>query len=88
MQPLRGCTSAEPYGEAAMTDMAEIPFEHTYAGLGDAFSTACAPTPVAAPSLIAFNWALAEQLNIHLPRSTSPGPVFQRQSVIASARGL
>ncbi|MFO1369949.1 MAG: YdiU family protein [Marinagarivorans sp.] len=51
-----------------MTDAADIPFEHTYAGLGDAFSTACAPTPVAAPSLIAFNWALAEQLNIHLPQ--------------------
>jgi len=46
---------------------ADIPFEHTYAALGEAFATPCPPTPVAAPRLIAFNWQLANQLNINLP---------------------
>ena len=71
-----------------MTDMAEIPFEHTYAGLGDAFSTACAPTPVAAPSLIAFNWALAEQLNIHLPKIHLSWPSISAAIGYCLARGL
>ncbi|HMY39641.1 MAG TPA: protein adenylyltransferase SelO family protein, partial [Marinagarivorans sp.] len=50
-----------------MHNGADILFEHTYAGLGEAFATPCAPTPVAAPRLIAFNWDLARQLNITLP---------------------
>lgn len=47
---------------------ADISFEHSYAALGEAFSSPCSPTPVAAPRLIAFNWDLARQLNISLPQ--------------------
>ncbi len=53
-----------------------IPFEHTYAALGEAFATPCAPTPVAAPELITINRDLARQLNISLPEDTSTLAVF------------
>lgn len=73
-----------------MADAADIPFEHTYAGLGAAFASPCAPTPVASPRLIAFNWALASQLNMALPddsallaRYFSGNQLFPRAQPIA-----
>ncbi len=41
-----------------------VPFDNSFARLPEGFFAALAPTPVAAPSLIAFNHALAAQLNI------------------------
>lgn len=47
-----------------MPDSVRLPFEHTYAALPSRFWQRVAPTPVAAPKLLAFNRALAEELGL------------------------
>ena len=47
-----------------MPDPVRLPFEHTYAALPSRFWQRVAPTPVAAPKLLAFNRALAEELGL------------------------
>ncbi len=44
--------------------MIDIPLDRQYAGLGERFSVATRPTPVAAPTLIRFNQELAQELGI------------------------
>ena len=46
-------------------------FDHSFLALGEAFYRHCAPTPVAAPELIAFNSALAAELGL-LEANSSP----------------
>ncbi|MEM7269708.1 MAG: YdiU family protein [Pseudomonadota bacterium] len=53
----------------------QIPFDNSYARLPERFFTRLDPTPVAAPSLIAVNEALAEELGIDAAALTSPGGV-------------
>jgi len=54
-----------------------IPFDNSYARLPEAFFTAQAPTPVAAPRLVAFNEDLATLMGI------SPGEVEEMTQVFA-----
>ncbi len=49
---------------AATTERATLPFDNSYARLPDAFFAPVDPTPVAAPQLVAFNRALAEELGL------------------------
>lgn len=48
-----------------------IPFDNSYARLPGRFFTALAPTPVAAPRLLAFNEALAAEIGIDIAGLTS-----------------
>jgi uncharacterized protein YdiU (UPF0061 family) len=54
-----------------------IPFDNSFARLGDAFYARHAPDPVAAPHLVAFNMELARILQI------TPGEVFEQAQVFA-----
>ena len=44
-----------------------IPFDNSYARLPERFFTRMGPTPVAAPAMLAFNRALAEDLGLSVP---------------------
>jgi uncharacterized protein YdiU (UPF0061 family) len=65
-----------------------IPFDNSYAALPDAFFTAQNPTPVKAPSLIAFNTDLANLLGIKAGEQDELAQTFAGNSVPDGAAPL
>lgn len=51
----------------------QVPFDNSYARLPDRFYTKLAPTPVAAPAIVAVNDALAAELGLDAAELRSPG---------------
>ena len=72
-----------PAGPALSLD-----FEHTYAALPDAFWRAVAPTPVAAPRLLAYNRALARELGLDEGFEHEAEAVLSGNLVPAQARPI
>ncbi|WP_146907107.1 protein adenylyltransferase SelO [Arenimonas daejeonensis] len=71
-----------------MTDPTPLPFEHTYAALPDPFWRAVAPTPVAAPRLLAYNRALARELGLDEGFEHEAEVVLSGNDVPANARPI
>ncbi|MBM2291004.1 YdiU family protein [Sulfitobacter pseudonitzschiae] len=65
-----------------------IPFDNTYAALPSGFYTAQPPTAVKAPSLLAFNAALAARLGIDAPDADEIAAVFAGNTVPDGAAPL
>ncbi|ETW14186.1 hypothetical protein ATO8_04811 [Roseivivax marinus] len=66
-----------------------IPFDNSYAALPEGFYTKLAPTPVARPSLVAFNRDLADMLGIEAPADDAEAArVFSGSSVPRGADPL
>ncbi len=63
---------ADPHAGATSATSARIAFDNTYATLPDRFFERVAPTPVAAPRLIALNDGLAKTLGLDLAFLRSP----------------
>ena len=57
------------------TPLPSIPFDNSYARLPDAFFSRVAPTPVASPSLLRLNDALARELGLDPDALRAPGGV-------------
>lgn len=65
-----------------------IPFDNTYAALPSGFYSAQPPTAVKAPSLLAFNEALAAHLGINAPDADEIATVFAGNTVPDGATPL
>src|SRR5690606_15199946 len=73
---------------AQMNEQATIAWQHSYAGLPAGFGQPAAPTPVAAPRLLAWNAALANQLGLDPALEAAADRLFSGNEVPAGARPI
>ena len=71
-----------------MNEQATIAWQHSYAGLPAGFWQPAAPTPVAAPRLLAWNAALAKQLGLDPALEAAADRLFSGNELPAGARPI